>query len=124
MVAAIAIRAGRVLVTRLDAGARRWAGMWLFPNVELAHSETPEAAVKRALLGTTGLRGQASGIVCVVRHSVTRFKITLDAYRIVELSGTAKAQSVAEIAWKAPSELSDLAMPAAHRTIAARLLEQ
>jgi A/G-specific adenine glycosylase len=123
MVAAIATRAGRVLVTRLDAAAPRWAGMWLFPNVEVARSETPEAALQRVLLGTTGLRGKASGIVCVVRHSVTRFKITLDAYRMVELSGTAQAQGVAEIAWKAPSELSNLAMPAAHRTIAGRLLD-
>jgi A/G-specific adenine glycosylase len=123
MVAAIATRAGRVLVTKLNADAPRWAGMWLFPNAEVARSETPEAAVKRVLLSTTGLRGKASGIVCVVRHSVTRFKITLDAYRAVELSGTAKAQSVAEIAWKEPSELADLAMPAAHRKIAERLLE-
>jgi len=124
MVAAIAVRTGRVLVTKLDADAPRWAGMWLFPSAEVARSETPEAAVKRVLLSTTGLRGTASGIVCVVRHSVTRFKITLDAYRTVELSGTAKPETVAEIAWKAPSELSDFAMPAAHRTIAERLLER
>ncbi len=124
VVAAIASRADRVLVTKLNADAPRWAGMWLFPSTEVERSETPEAAVKRALLSSTGLRGKPSGIVCVVRHSVTRFKITLDAYRIVELSGTAKAQSVAEIAWKTPSELSDLAMPAAHRTIAERLLAE
>ena len=123
MVAAIATRAGRVLVTKLNADAPRWAGMWLFPNAEVARSETPEAAVKRALLSSTGLSGKPAGIVCAVRHSVTRFKITLDAYRTVELSGTAKPRTVAEIVWQKPSDLSDLAMPAAHRTIAERLLE-
>jgi A/G-specific adenine glycosylase len=123
MVAAIATRAGRVLVTKLNADAPRWAGMWLFPNAEVGRSETPEAAVKRVLLSATGVHGKPSGIVCVVRHSVTRFRITLDAYRTVELSGTAKAQTVAEIAWHKPSDLSDLAMPAAHRKIAERLLE-
>jgi A/G-specific adenine glycosylase len=124
MVAVIATRAGRVLVTKLNADAPRWAGMWLFPNAEVERSETPETALKRALLGSTGLRGEPSGIVCVVRHTVTRFKITLDAYRAVELSGTAKPQTVAEIAWKKPSELPELAMPAAHRKIAERLSEE
>jgi A/G-specific adenine glycosylase len=123
MVAAIATRAGRVLVTRLNADAPRWAGMWLFPNTEVGRAETPEAAVKRVLLSATGLHGEASGIECVVRHSVTRFKITLDAYRTVALRGTAKPQSVAEVAWKNPRDLSDLAMPAAHRKIAEHLLE-
>ncbi|HEX3852541.1 MAG TPA: A/G-specific adenine glycosylase [Polyangiaceae bacterium] len=123
MVAAIATRAGRVLVTKLNADAPRWASMWLFPNAELTPAETPEAAVQRALLDASGLHGKASGIVCVVRHTVTRFRITLDAYRTVELSGSARAKTAAELAWKSPAELSDLAMPAAHRTIATRLLD-
>jgi hypothetical protein len=53
---------------------------------------------------------------------VTRFRITLDAFRVVELSGTARAKTAAELGWKKPSELSDLAMPAAHRSIATRLV--
>ncbi|HEY3669105.1 MAG TPA: NUDIX domain-containing protein, partial [Polyangiaceae bacterium] len=101
----------------------RWAGMWLFPNAEVARAETPEAAAQRALLDASGLHGKASGIVCVVRHTVTRFRITLDAYRTIELSGTAQAHGVAELSWKTPSQLSDLAMPAAHRRIATRLLD-
>jgi A/G-specific adenine glycosylase len=122
MVAAIATRGGRVLVTKLSPDAPRWAGMWLFPNAEVSPQETPEAAVQRVLLSSAGLRGKASGIACVVRHSVTRFRITLDAYRAIELSGTAQAKTVAALAWKKPSELSDLAMPAAHRAIVTHLL--
>jgi A/G-specific adenine glycosylase len=123
MVAAIATRAGRVLVGKLGPEAPRWAGMWLFPNAEVARAETPEAAAQRALLDASGLHGKASGIVCVVRHTVTRFRITLDAYRTIELSGTAQAHGVAELSWKTPNQLSDLAMPAAHRRIATRLLD-
>lgn len=123
MVAAIAARGERVLVTKLGADAPRWAGMWLFPNTEVRPSETPEAALRRMLASCVGLRGEPSGIACVVRHSVTRFRITLDAYRVVSLSGSARALSVAEVAWQRPSELSNVAMPAAHRTIAERLLD-
>lgn len=122
-VAAIASRGGRVLVTKLRPDAPRWAGMWLFPNAEVDTNETPEAAVARALLGTVGLRGQATGLLCVVRHTVTRFRITLDAYRTSAAAGVAKALTVDQCAWKKPAELSDLAMPKAHRRIAVSLLD-
>jgi A/G-specific adenine glycosylase len=122
MVAGIVSRAGRVLVTQLGADAPRWAGMWLFPNTEVARGEAPEAAVQRVLTSSVGLRGKPTGIVCVVRHTVTRFRITLDAYRASCDNGAAHARSVAEIAWKKPSELVELAMPKAHRAIAERLL--
>jgi A/G-specific adenine glycosylase len=121
MVAAIALRRGRVLVTKLSADAPRWAGMWLFPNAELGSGETPAAAVGRALKATTGVRGNAGAILCTVQHSVTRFRITLDAHRAVDLQGVAKALTVAEVAWQKPSDLSGLAMPKAHRVIAERL---
>lgn len=124
VVSAIAMRAGRVLITRLGPDAPRWAGMWLFPNAEVAANETPEAAVSRALKTTVGLRGQATGLLCVVRHTVTRFRITLDAYRTSVSSGVAKPLTAGECAWKTPDELLDLAMPNAHRTIAAALREQ
>jgi A/G-specific adenine glycosylase len=97
--------------------------MWLFPNAEVGRNETPEAAAQRALASAAGLRGEPTGIVCVVRHSVTRFKITLDAYRLKSAVGSARPLSAAEVAWQKPTELGTLAMPAAHRTIAERLLE-
>jgi A/G-specific adenine glycosylase len=122
MVAAVVARGERVLVTRLRPDAPRWAGMWLFPNTEVLRDEAPEAAVRRMLLSSVGIRATPSSIVCVVRHSVTRFRITLDAYRTNRASGTAEARSVAEVAWNEPRELHTLAMPKAHRAIAERLL--
>ncbi len=123
VVSAIATRGGRVLITKLRADAPRWAGMWLFPNAEVGANETPEAAVARALLSAVGLRGQATGLLCVVRHTVTRFRITLDAYRTSVSGGVAKALTVSEFAWKKPDEFLDLAMPNAHRRIATSLLD-
>jgi len=123
VVSAIATRGGRVLITKLRPDAPRWAGMWLFPNAEVGDNETPEAAVARALLSAVGLRGQATGLLCVVRHTVTRFRITLDAYRTSVSGGVAKALTVSECAWKKPDELLDLAMPNAHRRIATSLLD-
>ena len=121
MVAAVATRGGRVLVTKLRPDAPRWAGMWQFPNAEVDSGETPETAVVRALHSAVGLRGQATGLLCVVRHTVTRFRITLDAYRTRVPGGLAKPLTVSECAWKKPTELLDLAMPNAHRRIASLL---
>lgn len=124
MVAAVASRGTRVLVTKLRADAPRWAGMWLFPNAEVDSNETPEQAVARAVHGAVGLHAKATGLLCVVRHTVTRFKITLDAYRANASAGVAKALTVAECAWKEPHEMRDLAMPKAHRQIATALADQ
>ncbi|HYP97914.1 MAG TPA: A/G-specific adenine glycosylase [Polyangiaceae bacterium] len=124
MVAAITSRGARVLVTKLRPDAPRWAGMWLFPNAEVGANETPEAAAARALQGAVGLRGQATGLLCVVRHTVTRFRITLDAYRTKAPGGVAKPLTVSECAWKEPQELDALAMPKAHRRIATSLLDE
>ena len=123
MVAAVCTRAGRVLVTQLLPSAPRWAGMWLFPTAEVRPSETPEAAVTRAVQEAVGLRAQPTGILCVIRHTVTRFRITLDAYRTSTPSGAPKTLGVADFAWKRPNQLTELAMPKAHRAIANRLLE-
>ena len=122
MVAAIAMRGGRVLVTKLGNDAPRWAGMWLFPNTEVAHQESPEQAVTRVLGSSVGLRGAPTSMLCVVRHTVTRFRITLEAYRMSVPRGVAEARAVAEVLWKKPAELAALAMPKAHRAIAERLL--
>lgn len=123
VVSAVALRGGRVLITKLRADAPRWAGMWLFPNAQVDTNETPEAAVERALRSTVGLQGKAGSLLCVVRHTVTRFRITLDAYRATVSSGSARAITVSECAWKRPEELRDLAMPKAHRRIATMLAE-
>jgi A/G-specific adenine glycosylase len=123
VVSAIATRGGRVLVTKLRPDAPRWASMWLFPNAEVGAGETPQAAVARALLSAVGLRGEATGLLCVVRHTVTRFRVTLDAYRTSVSAGVAKALTVSEFAWKRPQELTELAMPKAHRRIATALMD-
>jgi len=111
-----------VLVAKQAPDAARWAGMWLFPNAELHPRELPERAAERALQASAGLTGKVAGLLCVVRHTVTRFRITLDAHRLTEITGTAAPQGVAQVAWKRPAELLSLAMPKAHRAIAERLL--
>jgi A/G-specific adenine glycosylase len=56
-----------------------WAGMWQFPNGAVQPEESTAAAAARVARETTGLKVVAGTIAGVVRHGVTRWRITLEA---------------------------------------------
>ena len=122
MAAAVLERRGRVLVARLGDDAPRWAGMWIFPMVTLATGESAERGAERALLESAALSSRAIERLATVRHAVTRFRITLEAVRCSPDGGRARAVGCRAVAWRAPSELEALALPAAHQRVARALL--
>jgi A/G-specific adenine glycosylase len=117
MVAAVVLRRGRVLVTRVPDDAARWAGMWQFPNAELAAGETPKRALGRAVRAAIGVGVEAEQLVTSVNHSVTRYRITLDAYQCRLASAGSSPPLREHAAWHLPEQLDALAMPAAHRRL-------
>lgn len=121
MVAAVAVWRGRVLLTQLAQDAPRWAGMWQFPNTQVRSEESAARALERVAADVGRVSVRRAALWTTVRHSVTRYRIRLDAYRceVVASKGSARAPN----AWLLPSELGALAMPAAHRRLAERLEE-
>jgi A/G-specific adenine glycosylase len=117
MAAAVAKRRGRYAVVRLPEDAPRWAGMWQFPAVELGSGETAEQGAERALLDKTGVRALVEHKLGTIRHSVTRYRITLEVYECRPASAQPDPTD-ALVRWTTPQELHRLAMPAAHRRIA------
>lgn len=126
MLAAVLWREQRVLVGKLRAAAPRWAGMWQFPSAEHdPAAQSSEAGLRQLTKAQTGLGAQPRGLLCVVRHNVTRYRITLDAYACdAALGEHTPGGEFEQLRWVAPAELSELALPKAHATITARLLEQ
>jgi A/G-specific adenine glycosylase len=118
MVAALVFRRGRVLVAQLAKDAPRWAGMWQFPNTECRHGESSRDALERALGDAIGTGLASARTVASIRHSVTRYRITLDAYVCEPETAAPPRLSKRGLAWVAPGELDALAMPAAHRRLA------
>ncbi|HVU01530.1 MAG TPA: A/G-specific adenine glycosylase [Polyangiaceae bacterium] len=116
--AAVVTRGEKVLVVQLRADAPRWAGMWQFPNADVAKGETPEAAAARSVREMTGLVVPVGERLTTVRHSVTRYRITLDVHRSASSRGRPKPVIVSAAEWKTLEELDDLALPSAHRRIA------
>jgi A/G-specific adenine glycosylase len=118
---AVAIhRSGRYLMRKRPAG-ERWAGLWDF--VRFASDEnrrTSSAQIARSIRQRTGLAVEIPERIAEIRHSVTRFKITLGCY-IAEWSDGEAIESKCEFRWVAPRQLTKLPLSVTGRKLA-RLL--
>jgi A/G-specific adenine glycosylase len=123
MVAGLVWRSGRVLIAQRRADESRWAGMWQFPNTEVRPGETAEGAVRRAVSETVGLETDPADRATLVRHSVTRYRITLEAFPCPTAHGEPQRVGCQAWSWVCPAQLGDYALPAAHRAIARRALD-
>jgi A/G-specific adenine glycosylase len=106
---------GRFLARQRPAGGIN-AFLWEFPNVEIA----PGAKNPSASAAPFVVTGRAA--VCRVRHSITRHRILLEAYR-AEWPGPS-ATGAAPGVWRTRAQLERLAFTAAHRKILAALRDE
>lgn len=123
MVAGLVWRGGRVLIAKRREDESRWAGMWQFPNAEVRTDEETGEAVRRAVRETTGIEVTPGPRAALVRHSVTRYRISLEAFHCVESVGEPRSVGCRAWNWVSVPQLGDYALPAAHREIARRALE-
>ncbi len=112
-VAFVIARSGRHLVRQRPAGNVN-AGLWEFPNVELA----PGAPLAEIVTLDGGRRIRPGARLGELRHSITRYRITLEIHR-AEL---VEAQAQPHEHWATAAELAELAFTSAHRKIASRFV--
>jgi A/G-specific adenine glycosylase len=112
-VAVVVKRGDQVLVRRLPDGAPRWAGLHTFPFAELRAGESASAGAERAARDV-GVIVTARERLAVVRHTITRFRITLEVQQASRRAGTPGDGA----RFVPTSELAELAMPAPHRKVA------
>jgi A/G-specific adenine glycosylase len=114
-VAFVAQRRGRFLVRQRPAGVVN-AQLWEFPNLELALDDCDlEGAARRTL----GARPDALELLATIKHSITRYRITLKAYRVT--SQPDAAIPPAKGRWRSRSQLHLLPFTSAHKRILQRL---
>jgi A/G-specific adenine glycosylase len=123
-------RNGRVLVRQRPAGAVN-AHLWEFPNVELTDASPAPLDLLRNQLGVTA---RDATLLCTIKHSITRYRITVEAMLVepasvcgAPASGPAVAASPASTRrigdrrsagqWVALADLDRLAFTSAHRKI-------
>jgi len=111
------------------------AHLWEFPNIECPEpasarstaSQNSRAAngicdqmtLKRAARRAVGFRPHSLEPLCTIRHSITRYRITLEVLRVAA-ARTARAASRAD-EWRTLRELKQLPFASAHRQILERL---
>jgi A/G-specific adenine glycosylase len=109
-------RENQVLVRQRPAGIVN-AGLWEFPNLEV------ELNIKHALNAAQQVWSKsftAAEPLCVIKHSITRYRITLEAFRAEVKS---RADLPAELGqWYPLEKLHDLPFTSAHGKIRKKLM--
>jgi adenine-specific DNA glycosylase len=108
-------RNGRFIVHQRPAGAVN-AHLWEFPNVEVgARVCDPQHAAAKEL----GFKVKAPKSLHTIKHSITRYRITLEAWRAELASPSAKIPG----RWLTPKQLHQLAFTSAHKKILQAIAE-
>lgn len=111
-------------VYQVPAG-RRWGGLWDFPRYGGSEIGNPEQAAERAR-ADFGLRFELGPRLTTIRHGVTRYRITLDAYRADcrdsrQANQTQKREPLHSGRWLTVVELADLPLSVTGRKLVERL---
>jgi A/G-specific adenine glycosylase len=106
---------GRFLVQQRPAGGVN-AQLWEFPNAEVGARGSDPLAVYAELRGLAPAEGNPESLqpLCTVKHSITRYRITLEAFlvRLQKNAGNPGGD------WKTPAQMQKLAFTAAHKKLA------
>lgn len=117
--AAVAIRraCGLVLLVQRPASATRWANLWELPHDELAEGESAQTAAQR-IIRSTGLQAELGPELTTIKHSVTRYCITLSCYSARHDAGEFASQFYAAAEWVEPVRLAEYPVSSPQRRLA------
>jgi adenine-specific DNA glycosylase len=93
------------------------AHLWEFPNLELSPDDSD---LKRAARRALGVRPRTFAPLATIKHSITRYRITLEAYQVAG-GDAARIPAQTKGRWLGRSRLKQLAFTGAHKQILRRL---
>ncbi len=108
-------RAGKFLVQQRTDGVVN-AHLWEFPNIEALAKDSVAAMAEKHF----DAKPDAIERLCVVKHSITRYRMTTEAYRVT-LGGTSYTRPKSAGVWRTLAQLHKLPFTSAHRQIATKL---
>ncbi|HVU08474.1 MAG TPA: A/G-specific adenine glycosylase [Verrucomicrobiae bacterium] len=109
-VAFVIKRDGKFLVRQRPAGIVN-AHLWEFPNFEINGAKVNAKEIFKSQFGFLPAEIQP---LCVIKHSITRYRITVEAFRVQLKGSPAKATGV----WLSWGKFNSLAFTAAHKKLA------
>ena len=103
-------RDGKFLVRQRPTGTVN-AHLWEFPNAETTGTK---ASTKEIFKDIFGSAPPAIHPLLTVKHSITRYRITLEAFLVHAKTIPAKTTGI----WKTPAQMAQIAFTAAHKKLA------
>jgi A/G-specific adenine glycosylase len=121
--AAVVVRRGGKILLRQQRPEERWAGLWDFPRFALEQiNGEVDAELSAGVLAQTGVRIGPASPLAVLKHGVTRFRITLECFDAAGLSQRGKA--ISETRWVDVAELDDYPLSTTGRRLADLVAEK
>lgn len=119
-------RAGTFLLYHRPPG-ERWAGLWDFPRFPFEPVEKPSPTqavwLEQRLFETLGIQVTVKELFTEIKHSVTRYRITLRAYVAEHETGDISTDR-GEFRWVAPTEFLKFPLSVTGRKLAKLLTEK
>jgi adenine-specific DNA glycosylase len=97
--------------------------MWEFPHGEVANAAAPRRAAARLTNSLTGIRADRLRELLTVRHSVTRFQITMRCFLARFRAGRFRSPFYVQARWVEPARLQEYPVSAPQRLVARTLVE-
>ena len=118
---------GRFLIYRRPEG-QRWAGLWDFPRFEMDEASTKlnrktRSHLEQRIAADFGSQVSISERLAQFKHSVTRFRITLDCW-LAQTSGHNELTTTHPTVWITPSEFDNYPFSTTGRQLAELLHRQ
>jgi mutator protein MutT len=114
--AGLIVQDGRYLISRRKAAAHL-GGLWEFPGGKVEPDELLENCLRRELREELGIEIADPVRFQVIRHDYPDKSVELHFFFCSIKSGQAQALACDEIRWVTPEEMTDLAFPAADRSL-------
>lgn len=118
---ALAIRKGERYLLAQRLPGERWAGLWDFVRLTGPSGAAPLAEMVSLAREQTALQVASPEVVGEIRHTVTRFRITLRCLR-AEWKHGIPARSPRHWQWTTPATLHELPLSVSARRFAKKLL--
>jgi len=120
--AAVVLRRGPEVLFVQRPPDGRWAGMWEFPHGPLLEDESHEAAAARLLHQLTGLHAKVGSELLSIRHTITRYRITLTCLEAEFAGGEFQSCFYVEGRWLSLAALAGYPVSSPQRRLARFLL--
>ena len=118
----VVFKNGRVLITRRKPEGLL-GGLWEFPGGKIRPHESAEAACIREIKEEVNLTVRIDSHLSHVRHAYTHFKIRMEVFCCVYISGRVRLNGPVDHRWIKLDQLQNYPLPKANHKFLSQLVE-